>query len=144
MKISTLKMISQIELMSVKDEHAAAKAFEQDVNVVDKNDNNNDDTHDGAIFSGIDDLQEFEQGVFALHTLAEEEEIEIHDHMGFIDTLFDFSNFTRNPRMIYVFEYSNRCIQRCFFLFLYLFHPQPNCLLLFLMNMGVYLLVSHL
>lgn len=48
-----------------------------------------------GLFTGVNDLQEFEDGVFAQHEHDEEEDIEVGFETGFIDTLFNFDNLTQ-------------------------------------------------
>lgn len=57
----------------------------------------NDDELNSGLFTELDDQQEFEGGVFAQHEHDAEEEVdfELDFETGFIDTLFDFENFTQ-------------------------------------------------
>lgn len=88
MTVTNLKMISQVEL-EVKAEHASCDVDKEHA----KNLNFEDEVNSG-LFEGVEDLQEFEDGVFAQHSRDQEVDIDVDD--GFIDSLFDFMNFNWN------------------------------------------------
>ncbi|EGG10366.1 uncharacterized protein MELLADRAFT_55137 [Melampsora larici-populina 98AG31] len=91
MTVTHLKMISQIELELKAEDAACEDAKGEEITTIDYEDESNT-----GIFSGVDDLQEFEDGVFARHDSHEETDIDVHED-GFIDCLFDLNVFGHTP-----------------------------------------------
>ncbi|KAH9808064.1 ribonuclease H-like domain-containing protein [Melampsora americana] len=88
MTVTHLKMVSQIELHS-KAEHAVQQVDNEDIQIV-----NFEDELNSGLFLGVEDLEEFEAGVYADCEEEVEEDVMVGIETGFIDKIFDVVNFS--------------------------------------------------